>query len=223
MSDEVAPEAFLQSVQPALLVGGRSRRFGRDKLLEPLPGTPESEDHTGTELLVDRPLRVLRAVFGPRVMGVGACDPAVAARLDRHLDDGHPGAGPAAGILAALAAHTGPVFVLAGDMPCVTAATVRRIVDHALRDSARAAAVLARTDELQPCFGVYFPSAAPALSRAVGGERSRSLHDTLRELAVVGVTVSVSEAANINSPGDLTIANDARRSGRSPNGDAPPA
>lgn len=223
MSAEVALDAFLQSVQPVLLVGGKSRRFGRDKLLEPIPGARERANHTATELLVDRPLRALRAVFGPRVMGVGNCDPAVAVRLDRHLYDEHPGAGPAAGILAALAAHAGPVFVLAGDMPRVTAATVRRIVDHAFRDSARVAAVLARTDELQPCFGVYFSSAAPALSRAVGGERSRPLHDALRELTVVGVTVCVSEAANINSPGDLANANDARRSGRSPSGEVPPA
>ncbi len=59
---------FLATIQPVVLVGGRSTRFGRDKLREPVG--------CAREPLVQRPIRALRAVFGPRVMLVGECHPA---------------------------------------------------------------------------------------------------------------------------------------------------
>lgn len=206
MSSDRALDGFIDSVLPVLLVGGRSRRFGRDKLLEPIPGGDG-------RVLMDLPLAVLRAVFGPRVLGVGACAPAVAARLDRHIEDQHPGAGPAAGILAALRNGGGdgdegakliaPVFVLAGDMPHVTAPTVRRIAEQALKACRHAAVVLARTHELQPCFGVYFSAAAGALERGLAPSKPRALHEILAELAVVGVAVEAGEAGNVNTVAEL--------------------
>ncbi len=84
------------SIQPIVLVGGSSRRFGRDKLREPLGGG----------WLVDRPIAALREVFGGHVRLVGACHPEVARRGDGVIPDSHPGTGPVGGIVSALEACT---------------------------------------------------------------------------------------------------------------------
>lgn len=94
-------------LQPVVLVGGKSSRFWRDKLLEPLPdGQP----------LVTHPINILRAIFGPRVALVGQCDPRVTAIGDRTIADPYPGVGPAGGIVAALESCKSAVFVHSGDL-----------------------------------------------------------------------------------------------------------
>ena len=57
-------KSVIEKIQPVVLVGGQSSRFGRDKLIESVHG----------ELLVSRPINALRAVFGNRVAIVGECD-----------------------------------------------------------------------------------------------------------------------------------------------------
>ena len=64
-------DSLLDLIQPVVLVGGKSRRFGRDKLREPI-------GESRAEWLVDRPIRALREVFGARVAVVGECDADVA-------------------------------------------------------------------------------------------------------------------------------------------------
>ena len=54
----------MEEIQPIVLVGGSSRRFGRDKLREPVAGPDGS-----VGWLVDRPIAALRGVFGRVVMG----------------------------------------------------------------------------------------------------------------------------------------------------------
>jgi molybdenum cofactor guanylyltransferase len=140
----------VDEIQPIVLVGGASRRFGRDKLLEPL------EHGDRDERLVDRAVAALRGVFGARVAAVGRCDPAVAARFDRVIEDRYPGMGPAGGIVSALLQTGGPVFVLAGDLPGITVAAVRAVCEVSRSPlAARALAVLAYSTALEPCVGLY--------------------------------------------------------------------
>ncbi len=98
----------------ALLVGGRSRRMGRDKLALPLDGGR----------LVDRAADALRATCS-----VHLC---VGRELDlegfRFVPDAAPDCGPLAGLVAALeAARTPAVVGLAGDLPGIDAAFVRAL------------------------------------------------------------------------------------------------
>lgn len=184
----------LATLLPIVLVGGRSSRFGRDKLREPLA--------SGT-WLVDRPIAALRAVFGARVALVGACDPAVAARGDFVLHDSHPGVGPAGGILSALTAlsNMNAVFVLPGDLPAVSADVIRTILQAAIARP-DATAILAYTDRIEPCVGVYRADAVRDLAEFVLHHRGRLAEAIPPERRCL-VSISAPLLANANTPSDL--------------------
>lgn len=196
-----------------MLVGGRSRRFGRDKLLEPLG--PDGE------LLVDRPLTALRAVFGPRVAAVGACDPRVAARFDSLIADLDPPRGPLSGVAAALQRahmHALPsdhpaVFVLSGDLPNISAQAVHAIIDAAAH-SPHAWAVLASAEPhqpappthtdppIEPCIGLYRAAALPALLAALDAGQL-ALHAAIPAAKRQPVPLPHAVLANVNREVDL--------------------
>lgn len=184
-------ELDLQALQPIVLTGGSSRRFGRDKLVEAV----------GDGLLVDAPIAALRAVFGRRVAVVGACDARIAARADFVIDDRRPGVGPIGGILSAIEHAGAGVFVLAGDMPGVTAQMVRAVVASAASHPG-AAAVMARSDRLEPCVALYRPAAAPYLRASLEAGRG-SLHDAIPPDLLRTVVFRHETLASVNTPGDL--------------------
>lgn len=176
-------------LQPVVLVGGKSARFGRDKLLEPWD----------SGVLVQRPINALRAVFGPRVLLVGPCDPRVAALADGTIGDEHAGAGPIGGIVSALNASTGGIFVLAGDMPDFGTAEIRAIL-AAAEHAGSALAVLARSDRLEPCAGMYFQSALAPLNARLHAGESR-LHDAIPAAQRIEVPMTHAALRNVNEPG----------------------
>ena len=178
-------------IDPVVLTGGTSTRFGRDKLSERLDDG---------RMLIDQPVATLRAVFGPRVAIVGACDPLVRTRADRVIDDPYPGVGTIGGIVAALQDSTRDVFVLAGDLPAIEPAHIRQILAVA-RLSPGAHAVLARTDKLEPLIGLYRHACLPVLrQRLERGEHS--LHDAIAAVHRQDVPLPLEAVENINTPGD---------------------
>jgi molybdopterin-guanine dinucleotide biosynthesis protein A len=186
----------LDAIQPVVLVGGRSRRFGRDKLREPIG------DSGGW--LVDRPIRALREVFGARVAVVGDCDAGVAERADTQLRDDYPGVGPAGGVLAALEQSAGAVFVLAGDLPDITASAIREIVHAASSANANDYwAVMAEAGGVQPVIALYRQTIRQRLeTRLKSG--MRSLHDVAPPERILLVPIPPACARNVNAPGDMT-------------------
>jgi molybdopterin-guanine dinucleotide biosynthesis protein A len=105
-------------VEGAILAGGKSRRMGRDKLLLPLgPGTLLERVEAALRPLVDR-IRVIGRDPRPEI-GVSA------------QPDLRPGLGPLSGIHAALAtARAGNVMVVACDLPFVTTAFLRGLLER---------------------------------------------------------------------------------------------
>ena len=192
--------AFVASMQPIVLVGGRSSRFGRDKLREPLAGGGGDEP---ARWLVDGPIAALRGVFGPRVKLVGDCHPGVAGRADGVIEDRYPGTGPMGGILSALEAWGGSVVVLPGDLPGITPRGVSMIVAGAA-ESRGALAVMAAGERLEPCVGVYRQAARDRLAARLAEGRA-SLHDLLAEHERVLVPLPAAELVNVNRPGELPL------------------
>ncbi len=185
-----------EPITPIVLVGGRSKRFGRDKLREPF----------GDALLVSSPINVLREVFGPRVALVGDADIAVLREGDTCIPDEYPLRGPTGGILAALEYKNASIFVLAGDMPCVSADLIRRILSRA-RECKDADVIVAGSEAgLDPCVGLYRASAIPELQHALSFERSPSLQVTLGALRTECVMADDDSLANVNHPRDMPAA-----------------
>ncbi len=185
----LSPE-FLASVQPIVLVGGKSRRFGRDKLREPWG--------EGGMVLVQRPIEALRSIFGPRVKLVGECDPSILPLSDGIIPDKHPGVGPMGGIVSALLHWGGPVFVLAGDMPSFAASDGWNIL-YAAEQRRDCLAVLAATDRPHPCAGFYLAAALPVLSDCLARGDYR-LAKAIPERATLMVPVAAGSVTNLNAP-----------------------
>ena len=184
-------------IHPIVLVGGKSVRFGRDKLREPLSGPHE--------WLVDCSVRALREVFGARVTLVGDCHPDVAARGDDHVADRYPAVGPGGGILTALEYTGGDVFVLAGDLPYVTASGVRAVLAAAsahetdATDATAPLVVLAESNGVHPCFGLYRYAVRGALADRLQIGRG-SLYDLVPSTRRLLVPVTAVETTNLNTP-----------------------
>jgi len=181
--------------QPVVLVGGRARRFGRDKLREPFRGS------LGGAWLVDQPIRALESAFGPCIWLVGDADPQVAVRGARHIPDRWPGAGPLGGILTALEAAQRGVFVLAGDLPGIMADDIR-LINAVAAPLTDVDAVLAFSDGPEPCIGIYRVSAIPVLERQLHSGQ-RSLLSAISHLRTVEVPLPPGSVANANRADDL--------------------
>ncbi len=185
-----------ERITPIVLVGGKSRRFGRDKLIEPI----------GDSVLVALPINVLRAVFGPCVALVGDADMSVLREGDTCIEDDYPLRGPTGGILSALEHTQGSVFVLAGDMPTVSIDLIHRILERA-KEMPDADAVVAGNDAgLDPCLGLYRMGAIEELRHALSFERSPSLQKTLAAMRSECVMADMASLSNINHPRDLPLA-----------------
>lgn len=133
----------------AVLVGGSSRRMGADKAALELEGRS-----LGERAVAVLRSRLERVVVVSRRLGdhAGLGVPEIADRL--------PGAGPLAGMQAALDhAHGAPVFILACDLPNVGPRLVAHLVERALAplaEAGRAGAVVpAIGGRVQPLCGVY--------------------------------------------------------------------
>ena len=187
-----AERVYADGVTPVVLVGGKSVRFGRDKLREPW----------GDGMLVERPIGVLREVFGTRVMLVGACDARVRALGDGEIADGYPGVGPMGGVVSVLEACGGAVFVLAGDMPEFSVERARELVRVAAGMRGDVEAVLCETDRLQVCAGIYEQRALARLRGAVDAGRY-SLVRAMEGSGVARVRCEEREVRNVNTPGDV--------------------
>lgn len=189
----------LDAIAPVVLAGGRSRRFGSDKLQEAVAG----------RRLVEHPIAALRGVFGSRVAIVGDCERSVQAAGDAWIPDEHPGIGPMGGIATALRRLGRAVLVLAGDMPAIDAATVLAIAEASLANPSTRV-VLATTgvgerSRRHPCVAIYACSMHEVLEQAIRRERFSLVAaiDGLDPAQVVQVACEPRRLANINERADL--------------------
>lgn len=174
----------------AILAGGRASRFGgRDKGALIVDG----------RAIVDRQLDAFAAVPELNdIMIVGGSHERAGARL---VADAVPGCGPLGGIHAALlAARNHAVFVVACDMPYVTAAFVDTLFEHA----GDADVVVPKAeDRYHPLCAVYTRACLEPIARRLA-ERRLKVMDLFADVRTRVVTLDVNAVhqvlANVNTP-----------------------
>lgn len=171
----------LPAASGLVLAGGRSSRFGRNKLAEPVDGTPLLAHAVAAVGSVAREVIVLLPPVGdppplPRIVG--------AARIPvRIVRDPEPFGGPLVALLAGLERTREPfALVVAGDMPGLSGAVLGALL-RALDASEDAdAAVLAFRGRRQPLPAALRVGAATTAAQRLLGEGERSLNALLRAL-----------------------------------------
>lgn len=168
-----------ETVAAIVLAGGRSSRFGRDKLAEPLDGRPLLEHAIAAVGQVTAEL-VLVLAPGP------APDPAVPPGVTI-VHDERAFEGPLAGVSVGLAATEAAfVLIVAGDMPSVVPGVLGRLI-ACLATTGADAAVLEVGDDRPPLpMAVRRVAAATTASAllASGERRLRALGEALRAASV---------------------------------------
>jgi molybdopterin-guanine dinucleotide biosynthesis protein A len=164
------------SLAAIVLAGGRSSRFGRDKLAEPFAGRPML-DHAIAAVL-GRTKEVIVVVAPGAVLAI---PPVVRVVHDERAFDG-----PLAGVAAGLATSDADVaLIVAGDAPTVVPAVLDLLVDavNAGADVAR----LEVGDDRPPLPMAVRRSVAAASAvtlLAAGERRLRALPETLDEVSI---------------------------------------
>jgi molybdopterin-guanine dinucleotide biosynthesis protein A len=166
-----------ERVAAIVLAGGRSSRFGRDKLAEPVRGRP----------LVRHAIDAVRAVADEVLVVVApGTDPAVTEGV-RIVHDERAFEGPLAGVAAGLSATDAEIVViLAGDMPTVVPGVLRRLV-ACLTTTAADAAVLVVGEDRPPIPMAVRRSAASAVAATLltsGERRLRALPEALQAAGI---------------------------------------
>lgn len=141
-----------------VLAGGRSSRFGRDKLVEPIDGRP----------LLDRAVEAVQAVASDVVVVVAPGARRLVPAGARIVHDRDAFLGPLAGVavgLAALDPDVERVIVVGGDMPTLAPRVLHRLVDGL---GPNAAAVVLGTD-----------GGAPPLPAAIDRQAASSAVESL--------------------------------------------
>lgn len=164
------------AVAGAILVGGRARRLG-GRVKPALP--------VGTQTILERQLDALRGAGISERFLVGRSGPLAVTGV-RQFPDLVAAGGALAGLYSALLLATGPVVVvLAGDMPFVSAALLRRLADLEPGDDA----IVPRTaDGWHPLCAAYRRSVAARLKARLDRGRLR-VSDALADLKVRQLTV----------------------------------
>lgn len=196
-----------------ILAGGRARRFGGEKALAQLEGTPlirhvaDAVAPVVDELLVNC-RREQRPALSAALEGVA----------HRFALDPDPDSGPVAGLRTGLAAANGEyAFVVGCDQPHLTPGLVERVFDRSRGESGGAPKV---EDRLEPLGAVYrIRDGREACARTLAADSGR-LMAVLERVDPIPVAVLAGFLADVDTRADLEAARArlrARRSAR-PNG-----
>jgi molybdenum cofactor guanylyltransferase len=190
-----------ETIAAIVLAGGRSSRFGRDKLAEPFAGRP----------LLDHAIAAVSS-FTDEVLVIVAPDatPTVSVGV-RLIHDAQAFEGPLAGVVAGLAATEADVVVIvAGDSPTIVPG-VLDLLARAIMTTDATAARLEVGEDRPPLPMAVRRSAAWTVADALfatGERRLRALPEALHERSIPEVDWRRVDPAgatlrDIDSPADL--------------------
>ena len=192
----------------AVLAGGRSSRYGRDKAMELVAGVP----------MLHRAIHALQAATDDVV--VISCNHADVPKGIRALADARPGHGPLGGLhtalLEAVARELRGVLLLGCDLPLVSGRVLAAIAAQAETSlepspAASLAAAPSRPGGVEPLCAVYGCAALPLVEGRLDGP-DLSMHSLFRaldgrELSLTSLGLDRDETfLNVNTPEDLVRA-----------------
>ena len=185
------------TISAVLLVGGKSRRMGRDKATMMFHGVP----------LWKNQLDLLRAIQPVKLIISAQSDPQWRPSDVQFVADEEPSRGPLGGITAALSCIvTDHLLVLAIDVPFMTAAYLRRLCEQAKPGQGIVPIIENRAE---PLSAIYPREAKDEFARALSGS-DFSLQPLVRDLIAGGklrpIEVPPSDVAlfrNLNEPKDI--------------------
>lgn len=194
----------LDDVTGIVLAGGRSARFGADKLAVEVDGRP----------LLHHALDGMAAVAQRLIVVVApAAEPAIPAELDarvRVVHDAEPFSGPLVGLATALAEVESPIALVAGgDMPRMVPLVLRRLAGTV--GPGRPAVSLEIPGRIHPLPMALDVIAARPAAAAVLDRGGRSLRELLGELGAISIPAPVwlaldpsgATIVDIDRPADL--------------------
>lgn len=199
----MSPEADASGI---VLAGGRSSRFGSDKLVA----------RVGGQRLVDRAVAALAAVTSEVIVvmepGTNRPIPTGLAVPIRLVRDPESFGGPLVGLLAGLEDASEPlVIVVGGDMPSLVPEVLRLLVARLVADPGRQATVLESRGRLVPLPAALRTGAATDAARRLVGDGERRLRALFERLSTAVLDDAtwrpldpVAESVrDIDLPGDL--------------------
>jgi molybdenum cofactor guanylyltransferase len=189
-----------------VLAGGRSSRFGGDKLAARI----------GDSTLLERAVAAVAAVSTEVIVVLAAGDerelPAASVPVRRAVDP-EPFGGPLVGLLAGLEAAREPIAIVAGgDMPTLSPDVLRKLLSVLLAsDGSYDGAVLVRRGETRPLPCAVRNGAATLSARRLLGDGERSLRAFIRSLSALSIAEgdwrpldpTAATLYDVDVPGDL--------------------
>jgi molybdenum cofactor guanylyltransferase len=205
MTERARPEAPT-AASGIVLAGGRSSRFGGDKLAARI----------GDSTLLERAVAAVAAVSTEVIVVLAAGDerelPAASVPVRRAVDP-EPFGGPLVGLLAGLEAAREPIAIVAGgDMPTLSPDVLRKLLSVLLAsDGSYDGAVLVRRGETWPLPCAVRNGAATLNARRLLGDGERSLRAFIRSLSAVSIAEgdwrpldpTAATLYDVDLPGDL--------------------
>ncbi|HLQ49551.1 MAG TPA: molybdenum cofactor guanylyltransferase [Candidatus Dormibacteraeota bacterium] len=205
MTERARPEAPA-AASGIVLAGGRSSRFGGDKLAARI----------GDSTLLERAVAAVALVSTEVIVVLSAGDerelPATSVPVQRAVDPEAFG-GPLVGLLAGLEAAREPIAIVAGgDMPTLAPEVLRMLIGLLLAsEGTRDAAVLVQRGEMRPLPCAVRNGTATQAARHLLGEGERSLLALIRSLPVLLVAEgdwrpldpTAATLLDVDVPGDL--------------------
>jgi molybdopterin-guanine dinucleotide biosynthesis protein A len=196
----------LKDITAAVLIGGKSRRFGRDKVVEQFDGV----------MLVERVISVLSPLFQEIIL-VGHVRQEIAGY--RTVPDIIPGCGPLGGIYTALVSSKNPYsFVFAADMPNLNMEFIR----HMAGLKEKADIIIPRLPKgMEPLHAIYSKAAIPAVEALLEKGKLKILNlieqmntEYIGHLSINAFGDPLKLFSNINTLSDINISSETVKGNR---------
>lgn len=175
-------------VTAAILAGGKNSRFGgKTKAKMMIDGRP----------LIENTIRVLETVFDDIIIITNRKDELPGFKNIRMYADIYHNRGPLGGLHSALTnSQREAVFMLASDMPDISAGIIRRqLADFAGK---QADALLPRHDNfIEPLHAVYRKSILPGLDKYLDESQKLAIREFLKQVSVDYFSISNIEKQNV--------------------------